>query len=261
MGILLKEKLDDGSIALLALNRPEVMNAFNTSLGVNMNEALDGIYEDERVRVVVITGTGERAFSTGGDLKERNGMTPEQWARQHRLFEEVHRKIRQCPKPVIAAVNGYALGGGCELALSGDFVYAATTARFGLPEVTRGIIPGVGGTQTIGRFLPRGRAMELLLTGRHIDAAEAYAYGMVNRLCEPLALLEETLTTARLIAKNSPLAVRMAKKAYRLGTGMPLEEGVELSLECYNRTVTHPDRDEGVRAYNEKRPPRFLDIY
>ncbi|WAH37140.1 enoyl-CoA hydratase/isomerase family protein [Alicyclobacillus dauci] len=261
MGILLEEKLDDGKISVLTLNRPEVMNAFNTALGGELNSAMDAIYDDSLIRVVVITGAGDRAFCTGGDLKERNGMTPEQWARQHRLFEEVHRKIRQCPKPVISAVNGYALGGGCELALSGDFVYAVKTARFGLPEVTRGIIPGVGGTQTLGRFLPRGRALELMLTGCHLDAEEAYAHGLVNRLCEPTTLLEEAITTARLISKNSPLAVRMAKKAFRLGIDMPLEEGVELALECYNRTVTHPDREEGVRAFNEKRQPNFVDIY
>ncbi|MCF8567340.1 enoyl-CoA hydratase/isomerase family protein [Alicyclobacillus tolerans] len=261
MAVLLQERLDDGRICVLTLNRPEVMNAVNTELGMAMDHAVSEVLEDPKVRVIVFTGAGDRAFSTGGDLKERNGMTEEAWHRQHRMFEEAHRKIRASIKPVICAVNGYALGGGCELALSGDFICASTTAKFGLPEVTRGIIPGVGGTQTLGRFLPRGRAIEMLLTGKPISAEEAYKYGMVNRLTEPDRLLEETLTIARAIAANSPLAVRMAKKAFRLGYDMSLEEAVDFSLECYNRTIVHPDRDEGVKAFNEKRPPRFMDIY
>ncbi|NMP23655.1 enoyl-CoA hydratase/isomerase family protein [Sulfobacillus harzensis] len=259
MGILLQERADEG-IVLLTLNRPDVMNAFNTELGMVMNQVLDELIEDKTVRVLVITGAG-RAFSAGGDLKERNGMTPEQWARQHRLFEEVHRKLRVCPKPVIAAVNGYALGGGFEMAISGDFCYASRNARFGFPEVTRGIIPGVGGTQTVGRFAPRGIALELLMTGRHISAEEARDYGFVNRVTQPEELLSAVMETASLIARNSPLAVRMAKKAYRIGIDMPVEEGVEMSLECYNRTIVHPDREEGVRAFNERRAPKFLDIY
>lgn len=259
MEILLQEHVDEG-VVLLTLNRPEVMNAFNTELGILMNRVLDELVDDKGVRVLVITGSG-RSFSAGGDLKERNGMTPEQWARQHRLFEEVHRKLRVCPKPIIAAVNGYALGGGFEMAISGDFCYASHKARFGFPEVTRGIIPGVGGTQTVGRFAPRGVALELLMTGRHITANEARQYGFVNRVTEPEELLPTVVETASLIAQNSPLAVRMAKKAYRLGADMPLEEGVDMSLECYSRTVTHPDREEGVRAFNEHRKPKFLDIY
>ncbi|MCL6598257.1 MAG: enoyl-CoA hydratase/isomerase family protein [Alicyclobacillus macrosporangiidus] len=261
MSVLLEERLHDGRIALFTLNRPQVMNAFNTELGVALNVALERVQSNPVVRVVVFTGAGDRAFCTGADLKERNGMTDKQWFRQHRLFQEVHRKVRTCPKPVIAAVNGYALGGGCELAMSGDFIYASVTARFGLPEVTRGIIPGVGGTQVIGRFLPRGRALELLMTGDAITAEEAYRYGMVNRVTEPGALIDETLAAAARIADNAPLAVRMAKKAFRMGVDLPLEEGVEWALECYNRTVVHPDREEGVRAFNERRKPRFMDVY
>lgn len=259
MGILLQERAPEG-VVLLTLNRPEVLNAFNTALGERMNQVLDALTEDKSVRAIVITGKG-RAFSAGGDLKERDGMTPEQWARQHRLFEEVHRKIRVCPKPVISAVNGFALGGGFEMALSGDFCYASDQAKFGFPEVTRGIIPGVGGTQTAGRFGSRGQALELLMTGRHISAQEAMAYGFVNRVTDPDELLPTVMETAKAIAANSPLAIRMAKKAFRLGIDMPLEEGVEMALECYNRTIVHTDREEGVRAFNERRAPRFVDIY
>ncbi|WP_134702963.1 enoyl-CoA hydratase/isomerase family protein [Ammoniphilus sp. YIM 78166] len=257
---LLEERLDQGRIVLLTLNRPEVMNSINTELGYELRDTLDRLNEDPTARVIVFTGSGERSFCTGGDLKERNGMTDEQWLKQHRLFQEVFRKIRQSSRPVITAVNGYALGGGCELAFSGDIIYASNSAKFGLPEVTRGIIPGVGGTQTIGRFLPRGVALEMLLTGKSMTAEEAYKYGMVNKLVEPGHLIEETINTARVIAQNSPLAVRMAKKAFRRGIDLPLEEGVEYALECYNRTVSHSDRLEGVRAYNEKRLPNFQDI-
>ncbi|MGG2200931.1 enoyl-CoA hydratase/isomerase family protein [Paenibacillus validus] len=260
MNGLLEERVEQGAVAVLTLHRPEVMNSINTELGFALRDALDRLNEDASVRVIVFTGAGERAFCTGGDLKERNQMTNEQWLKQHRLFQDVFRKIRQFDKPVITAVNGFALGGGCELALSGDFVYASKSAKFGLPEVTRGIIPGVGGTQTIGRFLPRGLALELLLTGKPLSAEAAFEYGMVNKLLEPGELLKETLQAAQTIAQNSPLAVRMAKKAFRLGIDLPLEEGIELALECYNRTIVHPDREEGIRAYNEKRPPVFLDI-
>jgi enoyl-CoA hydratase len=261
MNGLIEERLENGRIALLTLNRQESMNAINTKLGHTLNRVFDSIEADASVRVIVITGTGERAFCAGGDLKERNGMTDEQWMRQHRLFQEAFRKIRQSARPIITAVNGFALGGGCEIALSGDFIYASTEAKFGLPEVTRGIIPGVGGTQTIGRYLPRGLALELLLTGKHLSAQDAYRYGMVNQLLEPKELLQETLNTAQILAQNSPLAVRMAKKAFRKGIDLPLEEGVEYALECYNRTVVHTDRLEGVLAFNEKRPPNFKDIF
>lgn len=260
MSGLLEERLDQGRIVLLTLNRPEVMNSINTELGYELRDTLDRINEDPSARVIVFTGAGERAFCTGGDLKERNQMTNEQWLKQHRLFQDVFRKVRQSSRPVITAVNGYALGGGCELAFSGDFIYASKSAKFGLPEVTRGIIPGVGGTQTIGRFLPRGVALEMLLTGKPMTAGDAYQYGMVNQLLEPDDLIEEAIQTARVIAQNSPLAVRMAKKAFRRGIDLPLEEGVEFALECYNRTISHPDREEGVRAYNEKRLPHFQDI-
>ncbi len=256
--ILLEERYHEKQTVLLTLNRPEVLNAFNSDLGRVLNATLDHLRDDKTVRVLVITGKG-RAFSTGGDLKERNTMTPDQWAAHHRLLEEVHRKLRTFPKPYLCAVNGMALGGGLEMALSADFCYAATDASFGFPEVGRGIIPGVGGTQTVGRFVSRGRALELLLTGKPISAIEAYHYGLVNKVIDSVQLIPEILKTADILAKNSPFAVQMAKKAFRVGIDMPLEAGVDMALECYNRTIVHPDREEGVRAFNERRPPQFLD--
>jgi len=257
MSVLIEERIDNGQVALLTINRPQSLNSLNTEVGLKLKEAMEALSYDPSVRVIVITGSGEKSFSTGGDFKERNGMTDDEWKQQHRLFEEVAKQFRQCPKPLIAAVNGFALGGGCELALSCDIVFASKNAKFGFPEVTRGIIPGIGGTQTIGRFVPKGVAMELLMTGRHMPADEAFRRGIVNEVIESEELINKVLDSCRLIAKNSPNAVRLAKKAYRLGIDHPIEDGVEIALECYNQTVTHPDRMEGSQAFVEKRPPKY----
>ncbi|MDH2900839.1 MAG: enoyl-CoA hydratase/isomerase family protein [archaeon] len=257
--ILLSHSFDDGRIVQLTLNRPEVMNAFNTELAQRLGDSFDRINGEPITRVVIITGSGTRSFCTGGDFKEREGMTDDMWAKQHRLFEQVHWKIRHCPRPVICAVNGYALGGGCELAMSGDIIYSSENARFGLPEVTRGIIPGVGGTQLLGRLIPRAIAIELLLTGKHVTAQEAFEYGLVNKICSQANLLSDVLQAARMISKNSPFAVRMAKRSFYLGMDLPREQAIEGALDSYYRTANHPDRIEGVRAFNEKRPPSFDD--
>jgi len=250
-----------GAIALLTLNRPHVLNAMNTAMGVRLGELVDEIAEEAAIRVVVLTGAGERAFCAGGDLKERQGMTPEQWTRQHRIFERAHHKLRNLRKPVFAAVNGVAVGGGCEMAMSTDFLIAAEHARFGQPEVTRGIMPGAGGTQLLPRYLPRGLAFQLLMTGELISAADAHRWGLVNRVCPPGELMAVAMELAGRIAANSPAAVQQAKRSARMGLELPLEAGIETEIECYQRMVDHPDRDEGVDAFNERRPPRFLDAY
>lgn len=250
-----------GAIALVTLNRPHVMNAMSTASGVRLSEVLDEIAEDAAIRVVVLTGAGDRAFCAGVDLKERRGMTPEQWTRQHRMFERTQHKLRNLRKPVFAAVNGVALGGGCETALSTDFIVAAEHARFGQPEVTRGIIPGTGGTQLLPRLLPRGLAFQLLVTGDPISAAEAHRWGLVNRVCPAGELMDEAMRVAERIAANSPTAVQQAKRAARMGLDLPLEAGIEIEIECYQRVVDHPDRYEGVDAFNEGRTPVFRDAY
>ncbi|HXM56278.1 MAG TPA: enoyl-CoA hydratase/isomerase family protein [Candidatus Dormibacteraeota bacterium] len=250
-----------GGVALVTLNRPHVLNAMNTAMGVRMGEVMDEIAEDASVRVVVLTGAGERAFCAGGDLKERQGMTPEQWTRQHRIFERSHYKIRNLRKPIFAAVNGVAVGGGCEMAMSTDFIVAAEHARFGQPEVTRGIMPGAGGTQLLPRFLPRGLAFQLLMTGEMISAAEAHRWGLVNRVLAAGELLDEAMGLAERIAANSPGAVQQAKRSARMGLEQPLEAAIETEIECYQRMVDHPDRYEGVDAFNERRPPVFRDAY
>jgi len=259
LGILINERLADGRIALLKINRPDSMNALNTALALEFIDALENIEEDQRVRVIVITAEGEKAFCAGGDLKERKGMTEEQWFKQHRIFQTMYRKIREAKQPVISVVNGFALGGGCELALTGDIIYSVPTAKFGLPEVKLGIIPGVGGTQTIGRYLPRSIAIELLLTGDFISADDALKYGMISKVAPYEEIFQHALSQAQKIADNSPLAVRMARKAFNKGMDMPLEEGIDYALQLYARLTHHDDRVEGVNAFNEKRKPNFKD--
>jgi enoyl-CoA hydratase len=251
----------EGRVVLITLNRPHVLNAINTHLATRMIEVLTEVADDPRVRAIILTGAGDRAFSAGADLKERMGMSPEQWTRQHRLFERMHLLVRSMRKPIFAAVNGVAVGGGCELAMSTDFIIASETAQFGQPEVRRGIMPGAGGTQFLPRYVPRGVALQWLMTGELVPAAEAYRWGLVNRLCPPGDLLRIAREVAQAIAGNSPTAVQQAKRAAKLGLEQPIEQAMEIELECYQRMVTHPDRVEGVAAFNEKRPPRFLDAY
>jgi enoyl-CoA hydratase/carnithine racemase len=264
MPVLKEEYFSNGKVILLTLNRPQSLNSINTDLAIALNEKLELIDTDPSVRAVVFTGSGTKAFCVGADLKERNHFTMDEWLKQHALFQQVFKKIRQLKVPIITAVNGYALGGGCELALSGDLIYAAASSEFGLPEVKIGFIPGVGGTQTIGRFLPRVHALKMLLTGERITAQEAYQFGMLNQVIksnESGELVELALETADKISSNSPFAIKMGKKSFTLGIDMPLEEGIDFSLECYNQTLEHPDREEGVKAFNEKRSPNFKDFY
>jgi enoyl-CoA hydratase len=245
-------------ILLVALNRPKVSNALNTRMGLDLMELFESLAIDlEEVRVAIITGHGDNAFCAGGDLKERNGMTDEAWRAQHLIFERMVRAIMSCPIPLLAAVNGAAYGGGCEIAAASDFVYAATTARFALTEVTLGIMPGAGGTQNLARAVGERRAKELILSGLPFTAREAEAWGLVNRVVEPADLLETTLGIARRMAENGPLAVRQAKQAIHRGLQMSVWDGLAFEIEAYNRLVGTEDRREGVLAFNERRKPVF----
>jgi enoyl-CoA hydratase/carnithine racemase len=205
----------------------------------------------------VFTGAGERAFCAGGDLKERNEMTDETWRAQHVIFEQAAFRVLRCPVPVIAAVEGFALAGGCELAILSDFVVASETAVFGVPEVTLGIFPGIGGTQLLPRILGVPLAKELIFTGRRISVEEAKAAGLVNHLVPKGHARVRALEIASTIAQNGPIAVRQAKKAIAWGSETDLETALVLAIEAYNVTVSTEDRLEGVRAFNEKRRPRF----
>ena len=243
---------------LVTLNRPEVANAMNTQMGLDLLALFDAINgAPNRQRCIVINGAGTRAFCAGGDLKERNGMTDQQWQDQHLIFERAIRAIIQCPVPVIAAVNGAAYAGGMEIALCADFIYAAEHARFALTEVTLGIMPGAGGTQNLPRAVGARRAKEILLTGKPFDVQQAFAWGMVNRICKADTLLPEALDTATVIAANAPISTRQVKQAVNYGLNMDLASGMMFEIETYNRMVPTEDRREGIRAFNEKRRPVF----
>jgi len=245
-------------IALLTLNRPDAANALNTQMGRDLMDYFEALALDPQdIRCIVMTGAGEKAFCAGGDLKERNGMTDEAWQRQHVLFERMFRAILACPLPVIAAVNGAAYGGGCEIAACCDFIYAAESARFALTEVRLGIMPGGGGTQNLARAMGERRAKEIILTAKPFTAAEGAAWGLVNCLTSAADLVKGALATAVAIAANAPISVLQAKQAIHSGLQMSLCDGLAFEIEAYNRTVPTEDRREGVLAFNEKRPPRF----
>jgi enoyl-CoA hydratase len=248
----------DDQILLVTLNRPEISNALNTRMGLDLMEVFEALSIDlEGLRAVIVTGSGEKAFCAGGDLKERNGMTDQSWQAQHAIFERMARAIMGCPLPVLAAVNGAAYGGGCEIAAACDFIYAVSHARFALTEVTLGIMPGTGGTQNLARAVGERRAKEIILSGLPFTAVEAEAWGLVNRVVAPEDLLETTLGIARRIAANGPIAVRQAKQAIHRGMQMSLWDGLAFEIEAYNRLVPTEDRREGVRAFNERRKPVF----
>jgi len=248
----------DDHILVVTLDRPEASNALNTRMGLDLVEVFETFSIDlEGLRAVIVTGRGDKAFCAGGDLKERNGMSDESWQAQHAIFERMIRAVMACPIPVVAAVNGAAYGGGCEIAAASDFVYAATHARFALTEVTLGIMPGAGGTQNLPRAVGERRAKELILSGLPFTAAEAEAWGLVNRVIQPEELMETTIGIARRIAANGPVAVRQAKQAIHRGMQMSVWDGLAFEIEAYNRLVPTEDRREGVRAFNERRKPVF----
>jgi len=255
---LLLDEPDTG-IARVALDRPGAMHAINTRMAEELRDtfAAFGTRAAADLRAVILTGTGDRAFCAGADLKERDGMTDEAWRAQHLVFEAAAAAIANCPAPLLAAVNGAALGGGCELALACDFIVAADTARFGQPEVMRGIMPGLGATQRLPRRIGSARALELLVTGRWIGADEAVRWGLVNRVVAPGDLQATALDIARRIADNGPLAVRAIRRAVIAGADLALDDALAVELAHYHRVADTEDRREGVRAFNEKRPPRF----
>jgi enoyl-CoA hydratase len=206
-----------------------------------------------------MTGLGDHAFCAGADLKERSGMTDADWRRQHAAFERAFAAIRDFAKPIFAAVNGLALGGGCEVALNADFIIAADHATFGQPEVRLGIMPGGGATQHLPRRIPQGLARQLLLTGETIDAEAALRCGLVNSVHPRASLRAVALEIAGRIAQNGPAAVREARASIRGGEGLPIDEAMRVELRHYDVLVDHPDRHEGVAAFLARRPPVFRD--
>ena len=245
-------------VMLVTLDRPEVRNAFNTQMGRELRSLFVPLkFTPGELRCIVITGAGDKAFCSGGDLKERRGMGDDEWRAQHAIFEEGFYALMECPVPVIAAVNGAAYAGGCEMALACDFIYASSEARFALTEVSLGIMPGVGGTQNLPRAVGERRAKEIILGAAPFTAQQAFEWGMVNAVHAPQRLMPAVMEAAERIAGNAPIAVRQAKKAIHGGLQTDLASGLALEVQAYERMISTQDRREGIAAFNEKRKPRF----
>jgi len=256
---VLLDYLADGRVAQITLNRPHADNAITTEMGALLTEVVEEIAVRTAVRVVVLTGAGERAFSIGSDLRQRKSMTKEDWLRQRQAFDRTLYTVRQLRKPIFAAVNGLAYGGGCELAQSTDFIIASANATFGQPEAMLGLAAGGGSPALLPRLLPRGKALQLLMTGDPLSSAEAYRLGMVNELHEPGDLMAAALRIADKISSNSPTAVQAVKRAVQLGEGQPIEQAIATMMDAHWRSAVHPDRVEGIGAFNDGREPTFAD--
>lgn len=244
-------------IVTLSLNRPDAANALSTQLLYELKQTLYEIKYNPAVRVVIITGVGEQAFCAGADLKERANMEPNEVRKTVNLIRLVVNKIEALPQPVIAAVNGVALGGGTEIALACDIRIASDNAKFGLTETSLGIIPGAGGTQRLPRLIGKGRAKELIFTARRIDAKEAEAIGLVEYAVPYDKLINKAFELAKQIAKNGPIAVRQAKLAIDKGYDADLNTGLAIEQSAYEITIPTKDRLEGLKAFKEKRPPIY----
>jgi len=257
--LVLVEYLSGGRIAIITLNRPHADNAITTELAAQLIEILETIAARPSVRAAILTGAGDRAFSVGGDLYQRKSMTKEEWLRQRQVFDRVLYNLRRLRRPIFTAVNGMAYGGGCEMAISTDFIIASDEARFGQPEAMVGLSAGGGSPVFLPRVLPPGMAMQMLMTGEPITAQEAYRLGMVNEVHPRSELMSAALSIAEKIANNSPTAVQSVKRAVQNGQGEPVEQAIAIMMDEHWRSVVHPDRVEGIRAFTEGREPVFPD--
>lgn len=246
-----------GRVGVLTFNRPKVLNALNPKTLEEVSDVLDRVRTDEALRVLVLTGAGEKAFVAGVDIAKFQSMNPLE-ARQFSAFgQELFFRLEQLPKPVIACVNGFALGGGCEMAMSCDFIYASENARFGQPEINLGIIPGFGGTQRLSRLVGRAKAKELCMTGALIDAGEALSLGLVARVFPADRLLEETMKVAQALSLRSPAALGTLKRVIDCGAQTDLVTGCALESEAFAVSFAGRDAREGIAAFLEKRKPEF----
>ncbi|MDQ1685021.1 MAG: hypothetical protein QOC82_1758 [Frankiaceae bacterium] len=247
----------DGGVAELVLSRPKALNAISTQLATDLVDATDQLRADDDVRVVLLAADGDRAFCVGADLKERNGMSDADLLAQRVVFRAAFGGVLGLPQPTVAAVHGFALGGGCELALSCDILVADETATLGLPEVSIGLVPGGGGTQLALRRLGPGRAADVVLTGRRIAAQEATSLGLVDRLVPAGSARAAARQVAEQIAANSPVATRAAKRALRGGWGLDYAAAMDVEDAAWRTAATSADRREGIAAFNEKRRPAW----
>jgi enoyl-CoA hydratase len=247
----------DGGVAIVTLNRPKALNALNSELLTELVAALESFDADDTVRAIVLTGS-ERAFAAGADIKQ---MAPQSYMDMFKtnFFASAADRIAAVRKPIIAAVAGYALGGGCELAMLADFIIAADTAKFGQPEITLGVMPGIGGTQRLTRFVGKSKAMEMCLTGRNMDAAEAERSGLVSRVVPAAELMAEALKAAQKIAEQSQPIVMMTKETINRAYETTLAEGVRFERRLFHAMFATEDQKEGMAAFSEKRKPAFKD--
>jgi len=247
----------EGNLSVLKFNRPKALNAVNPDVFVEMNDALDKIISDKTIKVLILTGEGEKAFVAGADIAHMVNLSPLQLKDFSRNGQEILFRLEKLPIPVIACVNGFALGGGCEIAMACDFIYASETARFGQPEITLGVIPGFGGTQRLSRLLGKAMAKELCMTGAMINAQEAKDLGLVNKVFPKDKLWEETMKTAGIIAGKGKVALRAIKECIGRGLDMDLLDGCYLESEAFGLIGASPDQKEGMNAFLEKRAPEF----
>lgn len=252
---LLLEK--NGAVAVLTINRPKALNALNSDTLKELSTALDELGRDSSVKAVIVTGSGEKAFIAGADISQMKDFNAMEGRRFAQLGHATFRKIELLPQPVIAAINGFALGGGCELAMACDIRIAGENAKFGQPEVTLGLTAGFGGTQRLPRLVGTGLASELLFSGDMIDASEAYRIGLVNKVYPLDTLMEEALKLARRIAGRAPVAVQLSKSAIQRGINLDLDSAQAYEAEVFGLTFSTEDQTEGCSAFVEKRKPDF----
>ncbi len=254
----LQLNFENNYILVVTLNRPEVRNAINS----HMMKELQSLWQEEifkypDLRCIILTGAGDKAFCAGADLKERADLNLEVWRQQHLSLQQAMLAQTQCPIPIIAAINGAAFGGGLELALASDFIYAAKTVVFAQSEVKLGLMPGAMGTQNLPRACGLRRAKELGFTGEPFSAEQAYHWGIINKMVEPSELFTEVLTTAHKIVENAPLAVKSVKKAMEASLTLDIPTGYRQELQYYQQLLPTTDRAEGIQAFNQKRKPVF----
>ena len=244
-------------IATITFNRPEVLNALNEASLKELSHAIDNVAEDGDIRVLILTGAGDKSFVAGADIREFLKFN----ALKAKLFSEMGHglvnKLQEMPIPVIAAVNGFALGGGCEVVIACDFIYASENAMFGLPEINLGIIPGFGGTQRLPRLIGKNRAKEMIFTGKMIPATEAQAMGLVNKVCAQDELMDEVLNVAKIIISKGKVSLRAAKQAINTGMDVDLKTGCRIEIDAFAICLASPDAKEGTQAFLEKREADF----
>lgn len=247
----------DNEVAVLTINRPQVLNALNAKVLVELEQAFNELSADEGVKAIILTGAGEKAFVAGADIGELANLDCLNGIKAMRRGQHVFFQIEGCPKPVIAAVNGFALGGGCELAMSCDIRIASDKAKFGQPEVNLGLIPGYGGTQRLARLVGLGKAKEIIFTGDMIDAQEALRIGLVDKVVPAAELLTQAKEMARKIASRAPVAVRLSKQAINFGANVDLMSGCRFEADQFGASCATGDMKEGTKAFLEKRKPEF----